>query len=130
MKGYYKMPEKTAETIDKDGWLHSGDLGTIDEEGYLKITGRKKDLIITAGGENIPPAIIEGMIKHLPSISQAVVFGDRQKYLVVMVTLDMLFCFKEARKIGIDCPKGDIPEERLAKLSKNEDFKKEIWKQI
>ncbi len=78
----------TAEALDKDGWLHSGDIGTIDAQGFLQITDRKKDLIITAGGENIAPALVEGYIKGIPVVSQAVVIGDRQRYLSVLLTLN------------------------------------------
>ncbi len=86
--GYYKNPEVTAETIDPDGWLHSGDIGEIDSEGFLKITDRKKDLIITAGGENIAPQLIEGMMKSIDVVSQVVVVGDRKKHLSALVTID------------------------------------------
>jgi long-subunit acyl-CoA synthetase (AMP-forming) len=87
-KGYYKDSLSTAETLDKDGWLHSGDIGKIDAQGFLQITDRKKDLIITAGGENIAPALVEGYLKGIPVVSQAVVIGDRQRYLSVLLTLN------------------------------------------
>jgi long-subunit acyl-CoA synthetase (AMP-forming) len=87
-KGYYNRPEATAETINSQGWLHSGDIGTIDSEGFLQITDRKKDLIITAGGENIAPQILEGKIKSIPVLSQAVVIGDRRKFLTALLTID------------------------------------------
>ncbi|MFO0749174.1 MAG: AMP-binding protein [Myxococcota bacterium] len=87
-KGYLKNPAATAETIDADGWLHSGDIGHIDPDGFLRITDRKKDLLITAGGENVAPQVIEGMLKGINVISQAVVIGDRMKYLTALVTLD------------------------------------------
>ena len=88
MAGYYKMPQETAETITADGWLHSGDLGEIDEANFLRITGRKKDLIITAGGKNIAPAPIEGMLATSKYIHQACVIGDRRKFLSALITLD------------------------------------------
>jgi long-chain acyl-CoA synthetase len=86
-QGYHKNPDATAETL-VDGWLHTGDIGEFDSEGYLKITGRKKDIIITAGGKNITPANLEAEIKQSPLVSQCVVIGDRRPYLVALVTLD------------------------------------------
>ncbi len=86
-QGYYKNPEATAETI-VDGWLHTGDIGELDSDGYLKITGRKKDIIITAGGKNITPANLEAEMKQSRYVSQCVVIGDRRPYLIALVTLD------------------------------------------
>src|SRR4030066_349582 len=86
-KGYFKNPEATAETL-KDGWLHSGDVGELDEDGFLKITDRKKDLIITAGGKNIAPQNIENQLKFSPYINDAVVIGDRRKFLAAIIVID------------------------------------------
>jgi len=86
-KGYFKNPEATAETL-RGGWLHSGDVGELDQDGFLKITDRKKDLIITAGGKNIAPQNIENQLKFSPYINDAVVIGDRKKYLVSLIAID------------------------------------------
>ncbi len=87
-KGYFKNEAATKESIDEDGWLHSGDVGIIDDRGFLKITDRKKELIITAGGENIPPQVLEGKLKAIPVLSQVVVIGDKRKYMTALFTLD------------------------------------------
>jgi long-chain acyl-CoA synthetase len=86
--GYLNQPEKTAETIDVRGWLHTGDVGAMDNEGFVKITDRMKDIIITAGGKNITPSEIENQLKFSPYIADAVVIGDRRKYLTCLVMLD------------------------------------------
>ena len=86
-KGYFKNPEATAETI-KNGWLHSGDVGEIDADGFLKITDRKKDIIVTAGGKNITPQYIENKLKFSPYINDAVVIGDGRKYLASLIMID------------------------------------------
>lgn len=87
-KGYWNKPEKTEETVTADGWLQTGDVGRIDNEGYLFITGRAKDIIITAGGKNITPAEIENRLKFSPYISDAVVIGDKRKFLSCLVMID------------------------------------------
>ncbi len=86
--GYLNNEVATREAIDSEGWLHSGDIGSIDDQGFLQITGRKKDIIITAGGENIAPQLLEGKIKTITAVSQAVVIGDQRKYLTALITLD------------------------------------------
>jgi long-chain acyl-CoA synthetase len=86
-QGYYKNEEATRETI-VDGWLHTGDLGEVDADGFIRITGRKKDIIITAGGKNITPANFENEMKQHPLVSQCMMVGDRRPYLVALVTLD------------------------------------------
>jgi long-chain acyl-CoA synthetase len=101
MRGYYKDPEKTAETIDSDGWLHTGDVGEIDDEGYLKIIDRKKELIITAGGKNISPANLEALLKQHPLVGQACVIGDRRPYVSALIVLDPEGAPAWARKAGL-----------------------------
>jgi len=88
-KGYLKDPEKTREAIDKEGWFHTGDLGQMDDEGFITITGRKKDLIITSGGKNVAPNNIENLLKSHPAISQAMAYGDRKPYLTALITLNI-----------------------------------------
>ena len=86
--GYLNDPEKTAEALDEDGWLHTGDIGEFDDEGYLRIVDRKKELIITAGGKNISPANIEAALKTIPLIGQAAVIGDKRPFLSALLVLD------------------------------------------
>ncbi len=105
--GYFKNEEATRETVDDEGWIHSGDIGEIDTDGFLKITDRKKELIITSGGKNIAPAIIEGKLRQIPAISQAVVIGDRRHYLAALVTLDPTRAADQAKAAGSP---ASIPE--------------------
>ncbi len=102
--GYYRNEEATAETLSADGWLHSGDLGELDADGYLSITGRKKDLIITSSGKNVSPSNIENALKLSRWISQAVVFGDRRPYLTALLTIDADECAALAEHVGASSP--------------------------
>jgi long-chain acyl-CoA synthetase len=116
-QGYHKNQEATNETI-VNGWLHTGDIGELDSDGFIKITGRKKDIIITAGGKNITPANLEAEIKQHPLVSQCVVVGDRRPYLVALVTLDPEEAVKHAQE-------NDLPEDPV-QLAKNADVKAAI----
>jgi len=100
-RGYLKQPEATAEVFEPSGWFHSGDIGRLDEDGFLFITDRKKDLIVTAGGMNIAPQNIENMLKADPFISQAMVYGDRKPYPVALITVNADELAKFAREQGI-----------------------------
>lgn len=121
-KGYFKNEAATEESLDKDGWLHSGDVGII-ENGFLKITDRKKELIITAGGENIAPQVLEGKLKAIPVVSQAVVIGDRRKYLTALFTLDPEKVASEAAACG-------SPAKDSAAAAKCEKFNAYMQKQV
>lgn len=122
-KGYFKDAQATADTVDRDGWLHSGDIGTIDAKGFLQITDRKKDLIITAGGENIAPALVEGYLKGIPVVSQAVVIGDRQRYLSVLLTLN-------EDRIKVDAAACGSAASDVESASKDEKFLGFLQRQI
>jgi long-chain acyl-CoA synthetase len=117
MHGYFKNDEATTETLE-DGWLHTGDIGYIDDDGFLFINGRKKDIIITAGGKNITPANLENGLKQNRWISQAVVIGDRRPYLVALITLDPEEAPKFAEEHGLSVE--DVPgsEEMRAEVQK------------
>ena len=121
-KEYWRNPEATAETFDEDGWLRTGDLGSIDREGYLKITGRKKDIIITAGGKNLTPANIENDLKQSRFISQAVMYGDRKPYPVALITLDPDEISPWAQERG-------LPED-LNELADNEKVRELVQREI
>lgn len=101
MDGYWKQPAPTSDTL-RDGWLYSGDIGEIDKDGYLKITDRKKDIIINSGGDNIAPAKVEGILTLQPEIYQAMVYGDRHPYLVALIIPDPEFVKFFAASKGLD----------------------------
>ncbi len=107
MSGYYNKPEATAEVL-RDGWFHTGDIGTMDEEGYLKITDRKKDLIVTSGGKKIAPQPIESVLKRSPLVAEAIVLGDRRKYAVALIVPE--FAALERRLQDLGRPPGPRPE--------------------
>lgn len=110
--GYLNLPEKTAETIDADGWLHTGDVGAVDEEGFFRITDRMKDIIITAGGKNITPSELENELKFSPYITDAVVIGDKRPYLTVIIMIDQ----ENVEKFAQD---NDVPFSNYASLTRS-----------
>ena len=109
--GYLNLPEKTAETIDKDGWLHTGDVGVVDADGFYRITDRMKDIIITAGGKNITPSELENDLKFSPYITDAVVIGDKLPYLTVIIMIDQ----ENVEKFAQD---ADIPFSNYSSLTR------------
>ena len=116
--GYFEDPAGTAELIDADGWMHTGDLGELDEDGFLKIIGRKKDLIINAAGKNISPQNIELDLRNHPMISQAVVIGEGRRYLTALITLDPEHLAVWSKEHG--------KELDVEALAKDEDAKREV----
>ena len=110
LKEYWNNPTATAEVMTDDGYLRTGDLGSIDEEGYVSITGRKKDIIITAGGKNLTPANLEGDLRRSRWISQAVMFGDRQPYPVALITLDPDEIVPWAQQQGLPTDVAELAE--------------------
>ncbi len=108
--GYLHDEAATKEAIDEDGWLHTGDVGEFTDEGYLRITDRKKDIIVTAGGKNVAPQNVENRLKTYPSISQVVVIGDKRKYLTALITLDPTALEGLCKAAGVDVE----PEDKLA----------------
>ena len=117
--GYLNQPEKTAEAIDAEGWLHTGDVGYVDEDGYFKISDRLKDIIITAGGKNITPSEIENQLKFSPYVTDAVVIGDKRPYLVCLIMIDQ----ENVEKFAQD---HDIPFSNYASLCRAPEVQKLI----
>lgn len=110
-QGYYKNAAETAETIDADKWLHTGDIAEIDDDGYVFITGRKKDIIITAGGKNLTPANFENAMKQNRWVSQSVMFADRKPYPVALVTLDPDELPALAAELGVEADNAAMAED-------------------
>jgi long-chain acyl-CoA synthetase len=103
MRGYYNLPEATAEALEPDGWFHTGDVGQIDADGFVTITDRKKDILVTAGGKNIAPQNIEGQLKaSCPYVSQVVMLGDRRPFCIALVAINEETTGKWAREHGIE----------------------------
>jgi long-chain acyl-CoA synthetase len=121
--GYYKEPEKTAEMFDADGWLKTGDLGSLDEDGFLKITGRKKEIIVLSSGKNVAPALVENLVKENHLISQFFVSGDGKSYCVALVTLNQIEVEAFARA-------NNIEFENFAALTQSEEIRRIIQTQI
>ncbi len=121
--GYLNLPEKTAETIDKDGWLHTGDVGTMDSEGYFTITDRMKDIIITAGGKNVTPSELENDLKFCPYITDAVVIGDKRPYLTAIIMIDQ----ENVEKYAQD---NDVPFSNYASLTRSAEVQNLIQLEI
>jgi long-chain acyl-CoA synthetase len=122
-QGYLNDPEKTAEALSDDGWLHTGDIGEIDEDGYLKIVDRKKELIITAGGKNISPANLEAALKSITLVGQAAAIGDQRPFVSALLVLDPDTAPAWAAQNGIEFSS-------LAELAKDPRVVAEIERQL
>jgi long-chain acyl-CoA synthetase len=121
--GYLNQPERTAESIDADGWLHTGDVGSVDGDGYFRITDRMKDIIITAGGKNVTPSEIENELKFSPYITDAVVVGDRRAYLTAIVMIDL----DNVEKFAQD---HDVPFGNYASLARAKEVQELIGAEV
>jgi long-chain acyl-CoA synthetase len=111
--GYWQNKAATGEVLDSDGWLHSGDIGTLDDEGFLRVTGRKKELIVTAGGKNVAPAVLEDRLRAHPLVSQCMVVGDGRPYIACLVTLDLeaLGPWKQQHSKPSDASPADLADD-------------------
>jgi long-chain acyl-CoA synthetase len=121
--GYLNQPEKTAETIDSEGWLHTGDVGRVDDDGYFYITDRMKDIIITAGGKNVTPSEWENELKFSPFVTDAVVIGDKRSYLTALVMIDQ----ENVEKFAQD---RDVPFTNYASLTRAKEVQDLVWSEI
>ena len=121
--GYLNQPEKTAETIDREGWLHTGDVGRVDDDGYFYITDRMKDIIITAGGKNVTPSEWENELKFSPFVTDAVVIGDKRSYLTALVMIDQ----ENVEKFAQD---RDVPFTNYASLTRAKEVQDLVWSEI
>lgn len=121
--GYFHLPNESKELYTEDGWLRSGDLGAFDDEGNLVITGRIKELIITAGGKNVAPVELENYIKSIPGLGHVVVVGDRQPYLCALVTLS-------PETVAELCKKAGVPEGNIAEVSQQKKVRSYVGEQI
>jgi long-chain acyl-CoA synthetase len=114
MKGYWRDPDATRAAIDADGWLRTGDVGVLDAEGYLSITDRKKDLIITSGGKNIAPSELERLLTSDPYIDQAVVYGDRKPFVSALIVPNLARLAAEVQRLGASWPPPTSGEEIIS----------------
>jgi len=121
--GYLNLPEKTRETIDGEGWLHTGDVGRVDEDGYFYITDRMKDIIITAGGKNVTPSEWENELKFSPYVTDAVVIGDKRAYLTALVMIDQ----ENVEKYAQD---KDVPFTNYASLTRTREVQALIQAEV
>ena len=138
MKGYYNNPEATNQDI-KDGWFYTGDVGKVDEDGFVYITGRKKEIYVSSAGKNIAPLVIEETMKSIPLISQCFLIGDNRKFCSALFTLDVGVILRD--RVGVDI--SNIPKDpmqqikmleensyKLTDFTENEDIFKEIEKSV
>jgi long-chain acyl-CoA synthetase len=122
MKGYWNDPDGTIATIDEQGWLHTGDIGRFDDEGYIEITDRKKDIIVNSGGDNVAPQRIQGILCLQDSIGQAMVYGDRRPYITAVIVPREEFASAWAKEHGVSAD--------LASLAQNSAFRTAIAKAV
>jgi long-chain acyl-CoA synthetase len=137
LRGYYKLPDATKEAIDEEGWFHTGDIGEMDADGFIKITDRKKDLIKTSGGKYVAPQMIEGQLKMDPLVSQAVVIGDQRKYVTALVALNPDVAKKAIAEAGQSPPddvaqavQHEVVKKRLDALFAGLNKKLGSWEQV